>query len=161
MEGDLLKKISLSILRYEDAIIPEKELVDLCGGEDTLKKLLPKLSSNLRRVGLDLVRTNYQGEKIYMLSIPSEGTPLDPELFGKFVCLAVLIQEHGKDFSAEELEEIFPGFEKDFRTLEGEKFLTVEKNGERITLELGPVGKVAIKDAKPALTIQNLFKWTS
>ncbi len=159
MSEELEKSVSLRLMREEQDFTPEMELVKLCGSAEEFRKILPRVSNNLRKIGLDLVRTDFLGQKVYMVMTTADEPPLEPELFGKFICLATLIKEKDATFTRSNLKEIFPEIDKELKILEDKKFIVSTARGTEKVLELGPLGKATLKDTLNLLSVENLQKW--
>lgn len=155
----MVKRLGRRILKAKEKVIEERVLVEACGSSKAFNKALPKVTEALRVLGFELVRTTLGGKRVYMLVYPGDVVEYSSELLGKFVCLSVFVHEGRSKFNAGELDQLFGDWSTMLRQMAEHQLISYSKDGNDVSLELGPVGKALLKDVRKQLTIHNLMKW--
>lgn len=161
MVNPIVSKICRYLLLADADLVTEEDLLAQVEDKRAFNDIIARVTANLRGVGLDLVRTTLEeGQKVYIVTQPGGRVDLDDELFGQFICLATLFKEAGNEFELAELEAIFPDLEKSLEQFQEKSLLVVHgPKAGMLQLQLGPKGKVLLKNVLGDLTFQKLIKW--
>jgi len=154
-----IKRITRLILTNKQKMIREEDLANLCDESLDFNQVINKVYDNLKKVGLELIITNYLDEKYYILTSEGKEDKISPSQYGSLALLGALSKEVDENLKLSDVKEIFSKvWDSDIKfLLENDYIRKVSINNLQL-IKIAPLGKALLKNIFSDLKLQNLLK---
>jgi len=153
---EVVKKIARVILTHQQKMIREEDLLNFCGDSINFDDVIVDVYSYLKNVGFDLVKTNFQEQKFYVLITEGKDDKITPSQYGTLALILALTKEIDENIKIEDLKEIFSEvWTSDIQTLIERDYLReIEELG---IIKVTPLAKAMFYSVYKDLKLQNLI----
>lgn len=150
---DTEKEIIGKLLQSKSELIPEEEIEKLFSSPESYQNVLRQIGSKLAEIGLELIRTTFEGKKYFILGISSNTSPIPDDLLGVLIFVTAYLKEHDEKAPQDQFETIFAEVLADVEQLIKQGY--VLKKEESYILH--PRTKVLLKNIYKNLEFQKLL----
>ncbi len=147
------KEIISKLLQSKSDLISEEGIENLFPNPETYQNILKQISQKLGELGLELIRTTFEGKKYFILGMQSKTSPIPEDLLGVLIFIAAYLKEHDEKVPQDQFENIFTDVMADVEQLISQGY--VLKKEESYVLH--PRAKVLLKNIYKNLDFQKLF----
>jgi hypothetical protein len=154
---NLFKRISQIVLQSDSQMIKEENIRNLCPDEEEFQEIISTLLKSLKTMGFSLIRTTYENERYFVITIPGKDSDISPSMYGVMGLILSVYNELGKDMELDEIKKIFKENWEDIESLVEIEYLKIEKVDNIQILKITPLGKAAFKNVLKELKIKNII----
>ncbi len=147
------KEIISMLLQSNSDLISEEMIEKLFPNPETYQNVLKQIGPKLAELGLELIRTTFEGKKYFILGMQSKTLPITEDLLGVLIFVAAYLKEHDEKVPQDQFENIFADVMADVEQLIGQGY--VLKKEENYVLH--PRTKVLLKNIYKNLEFQKLL----
>jgi len=148
------EKEFVSILfQSESDLISEEALEKIFPSSEAYQNVLKQIGAKLSDIGLELIRTSFEGKKYFLLGLQSKISPIAEDLLGVLIFVAAYLKEHEETVPRDQFETIFADVLPDVEQLVTKGY--VLKKEESYVLH--PRTKVLLKNVYKNLDFQKLI----
>ena len=158
-KNPLLLRISQFLLQSEKGMIREQDIRNLCGSDEEYETLIIDLVSHFENLGIGLIRTIFDNERFYVLTIPGKDEKILPSMYGVLALLFALYTELGTDMTRTELHGLFQETWDDIEGLVSANYLQINTRDQQEYVMITPIGKAALKNIVKELNIKKILKF--
>ncbi len=148
-EKELIRKL----LQSKSDLISEEELEKMFPNPETFQNVLKQIGTKLGDLGLELIRTTFEGKKYFILGMQTDSSPIPEDLLGILIFAAAFLKEHNEIVPRDQFENIFGEFLPDIEQLVGQGYLFKKED----SYVLHPRTKVLLKNIYKNLDFQKLL----
>ncbi|MHA1775381.1 MAG: hypothetical protein ACTSWC_01330 [Promethearchaeota archaeon] len=117
-----------------------------------------QVASQLKQIGFSLIRTNFLGEKYYVLTTPGKDEKISPIMYGILGSLVALYNELGTTISKKDLKNIYRDVWNECNLLIENGYLAiVEEDGIKKVL-ITPIAKGVCKDLLKNFNLKEILQ---
>ena len=142
-----------ALLNCPDGVISEEELQNLFPSEEAFNATMQAIAPKLAELGFELIRTTFEGRRVYVLGTQSTQMPLSDELLGILVFATAYLKENGESVALEQFEELFAEALPEIEEICNLRYF-VKKEGQ---IMLHPRTKMLLKNIYKGLDFQKML----
>jgi len=157
MSEDKIQLFSRILLENNARMSREQDLKNLCESEEEYETIIPELVKRFTSLGISLVRTQFHGERYYVLTTPGKDDIMTPNMYATLGLLIALYNDVGADIPFSQVQDIFKEVWGDIEALLKVNYLERTNIHERDLLEITPLGKGAFKNVIKSLELKEFF----
>jgi hypothetical protein len=157
MSEEKIQLFSRILLENNAKMSREQDLKNLCESEEEYEGIIPELVKRFTSLGLSLVRTQFHGERYYVLTTPGKDDLMTPNMYATLGLLIALYNDLGADIPYSQVQDIFKEVWTDIEALIKVNYLEHTVNHERDILEITPLGKGAFKNVIKSLELKEFL----
>ncbi len=147
------KEIIMKLLQSKSDLISEEGIEKLFPNPETYQNILKQIGQKLAELGLELIRTTFEGKKYFVLGLLSKISPIPEDLLGVLIFVAAYLKDHDEKVPQDQFENIFADVMADVEQLVNQGY--VLKKEESYVLH--PRTKVLLKNIYKNLEFQKLL----
>ncbi len=153
-----VKKITRLILINKRKMIREEDLINLCDESLDFNRVIDQIYENLKRVGLELIISNYLDEKYYILTSEGKEDKISPSQYGALALIGALSKEVDEDLKLSDVKEIFSKvWDSDIKFLLDHDYIRKVSINDLELIKMAPLGKALLKNIFQDLKLKNLL----
>ncbi|GAG03923.1 unnamed protein product [marine sediment metagenome] len=151
----LIKIITKLILTNQQKVIREEDLKNLSKGFD-FEKIMSEVYLSLKKVGFELIKTNFMEQKFYILTSDGKDDNITPSQYGTLALIIALSKEVDENIKINDLKEIFGDiWSNEIQFLINNNFL--REFDDLGIIRVSPLGKAAMKNIYKDLKLIDLL----
>ena len=150
---ELQKNIIRKLLQSKSELISEEIIAKLIPNSQNYQDVLSQIGLKLAELGIELIRTTFEGKKYFMLGIQSDSSPIPEDLLGVLIFITAYLKEHNEKASQDQFESIFSDVIEEVNQLV--KMGYILKTDQNYILH--PRTKVLLKTIYRTLEFEKLF----
>ena len=150
-------QISRLILQNKTGMIKEQDIMNFFASTDEYQIALKDVVQKFREIGLSLVRTDFNQEKYFVLTIQGKDEKVSPIMYGILGILIGLQNDLGKPISKQDAQSIFRDNWKDIEMLNDLNYITFEGNKGAENIVLTPLGKASTHKIAKNIKIRDII----
>ena len=135
----------------------EQDLRNLCDSDEEYEEVIKELVRRFSSLGVSVVRTQYHGDRYYVLSTPGKDDAVSINMYGTLSLIVAVFNDLGMDLSLDQLKDIFSEVWEDIENLIQINYLQISKEKEKEMLKITPLGKAALKNVLKTLELKDFI----
>jgi len=153
MSSENNKEVVKALLDSSDGVVLEETLQNLFSSEEAFNSTMQGIAPKLAELGFELIRTTFEGRRVYILGSQSNKMPVSDELLGVLIFTTAYLKENGETVPVDQFEELFAEVLPEIEELCTQGYL-VKKEEQYV---LHPRTKVLLKNIYKGLDFQKLL----
>ena len=157
-QNEMIIEIAKLILTNKKKMIKEDDLIRFYdkSTKSDFDEIFNNLHEQFNKLGFELIKTEFQGNYYYVLTLEGKDDNLTPSQYGILALIAALSKEVNENIKIEELKEIFQDqWNSDIKILLDNDYL--RKIDRLEIVKITPLGKAILKEILPDLSLDNLL----
>jgi hypothetical protein len=153
--SETIRNITKLILTNPQKIIREEDLKNL-SKDFNFEEIMSEVYLNLKKVGLDLIKTTFLEQKYYILTSEGKDDNITPSQYGTLALIIALGKEVDENIKIDDLKEIFKeSWDTDVQFLIDNDY--IRKFDELGIIKISPLGKAIMKNIIMDIELKNLL----
>ncbi len=150
---ELDKELISKLFQSKTDLISEEELEKTFPSLETYQSALKQIGKKFEELGLELIRTTFEGKKYFIIGIQSKTAPIPEDLLGVLIFIAAYLKENNELVPRNQFENVFADVLPDVEQLVTLGY--IQKKEENYILH--PRTKILLKNIYKNLDFQRLI----
>jgi hypothetical protein len=154
-----VRKITRLFLTTEQRMIREEDLINICDESLDFNQVINEIYTNLKNVGLELIKSNFLENKYYILTSEGKDDDITPSQYGTLALILALSKEVDENLKLADAKQIFSNvWRSDVEYLLEENYLRRLSINNLEIIKVTPLGRALMKNIIQDLTLKSLLE---
>ncbi len=157
--NETIKTIGKYLIQNQQRMVREEDLKNLCPSSVDFNQLISPLYTKYKEIGIELISSNFLGEKYYILTMEGKDKSISPGQYGILALLIAYSNEIDENMNLSEIKEIFSDvWTTDIQIFLDQDYLRIITMNDHEVMRVTPLGKSLLKNIIKDLKLKNLME---